>query len=456
MKGITLLSHFSKIIFGSAIFVYTTLIFIVFTSSIVGTTTTNGETTSESSLTEEDIESIGVQWKYERSDSDVDEDKPTCWKLRWSPDGSMIAVVYFDNTTIILNSRTGKPVAALGTSADEIMGGENGNTRARPESNSGSKSRCFGFTNNPKIPLLRACAWSPDGKLLAVAGDHTLIEIFNTSTWKSVKVLKGHTGSVLSLAWSPDGVRLASGEGTDQVLIHNEEECKNVVKIWNTVTGSELRTLTGHKDGVMSLRWSKNGSKLVSTGDAGDRNLLIWDTTDYTLLSTLGEGLGHSSGVLDADWSPNQTYLISGSRDYKIRLWDAINGTPIGKPWKDHNCVRSTHWHPSGKYILTAGVDQSIKIRNASTGKEIKIFEEASETNSEVMSARWSPDGTMFAACSTIDATVRLYGLGFSEEEGAEDDKDRQLGIPIFIIIAIIGLILIYIPLRREFRERKK
>ena len=443
-----LLNTMFKATFRLIISIYLTINIILVSTVLFGTLATADEQVSVDD--EFDIDTIGLQWVYERPDKS-EEGTPTCWKLRWSPDGEKIAVVYFDNTTIIFEARTGKVIKALGTSAEVIMGEDE-----EPEESNKTRTRCFGYTNIKSDALLRAVAWSPDGKLLATGGDHRLIEIFNTSTWETEKVLEGHTGSVLSLDWSPDGARLASGEGTDQVVAHNHQTNKNLIKIWDVKSWQELRSLEGHKDGIMSLQWSLDSKKIVSAGDSRDRNLKLWDMDDYSLMFTLGEGLGHSSGVLDVDWSPNQTVLVSSSRDFKIRLWNVSDGMPIGKPWKDNNCVRSAHWHPDSEYIATAGVDQRLKIRNATSGKVLKEFTEAEETNSEVMSARWSPDGKKLAACSSRDATVRLYSTGWEESGSSEFTSEYATGIAIFFLIVIIGIILIYIPLRNEFREHRK
>jgi WD40 repeat protein len=405
-------------------------------------------------LHDQDLESFGVKWSFVRPDS-ASSGNSTSWKLRWSPDGKLIAVVYFDDVTLILDSQTGELVKALGSGANKVTdpyskdSGTRGQTISQPE----SQTRCWGFTTDPLAPLLRACTWSPDGKYLAVAGDHRLVEIYDTVTWEKDSTLEGHVGSILSLDWSPDGTKLASGEGTDQILPHNQAECKNDIKIWDMTTNKELHTLSGHKDSVISLSWSHNSTQLVSASD--DRNLMMWDVINGTLIFTMGEGIGHSAGVLDVGWAPNQTHLVSGSRDFKVRVWDARSGLPLGKPWKDNNCVRSTQWHPSGKYILSAGVDQVIKIRNVTSGKPIVTFHEAEETNSEVMSARWSPDGSMFATCSSVDATVRLYSFGSAEPSDSDDEFEFTIGIPIFFIIAGIGIFILYYTLSKELRKHR-
>ena len=51
---------------------------------------------------------------------------------------------------------------------------------------------------------------------------------------KEIRSLEGHSGSVRSVAFSNDCKTLASGSGD------------NSIKIWNFLTGKEIRTYTGH------------------------------------------------------------------------------------------------------------------------------------------------------------------------------------------------------------------
>jgi hypothetical protein len=73
------------------------------------------------------------------------------------------------------------------------------------------------------------------------------------------------------------------------------------------------------------------------------------------------------------------------------------------------------------------------------------------------MSARWSPDGNSFVACSTREATVRLYAAGFEEPDATEDlTAGEAAGIPILFIIAAIGLFILFYTLQKELREHRK
>ena len=54
-------------------------------------------------------------------------------------------------------------------------------------------------------------AWSPDGTMLAVAGNGDGgIRIWDTSTWQVQFILQGHNGKVKQIEWSPDSKTLSS------------------------------------------------------------------------------------------------------------------------------------------------------------------------------------------------------------------------------------------------------
>jgi WD40 repeat protein len=62
-------------------------------------------------------------------------------------------------------------------------------------------------------------AVSPDGRLLAVGGPGTTVQVFDVVTGKEVAKFAGHRGEVNRLAFSPDGRRLASGGWDLTVLV---------------------------------------------------------------------------------------------------------------------------------------------------------------------------------------------------------------------------------------------
>jgi WD40 repeat protein len=78
-----------------------------------------------------------------------------------------------------------------------------------------------------------AVTYSPDGKLLASAGDDGMIHLWEAATGKEVRPLRGHRNRVRCLAFSPDGTRLASGSSDGRIDDRS-------VRLWDVATGKEL------------------------------------------------------------------------------------------------------------------------------------------------------------------------------------------------------------------------
>ena len=321
----------------------------------------------------------------------------TLWCVRWSPDGSMVAAAYFDNVTEVYNATTGRSIARLAPPAP--------------------RGRCDGYTPPGCFPM-RACAWSPDGRHLAMGGNDKTVTVFWTVNWTVERVFSGHSGSVLTMEFSPDGRFIASGSGTDKVEMDNSAD-ENDVRIWDLALGTQVADLRGHRDGVMEVKWSPDGRQLVSASD--DKTLRVWSAANWSLQ---GELRGHTLGVLCADFSPDGRQLVTGSRDYTVRLWNLsenASGFAQWQKWPAPNCVRSVDWHPGGEYIACSGVDETqLVIRNATTGSVLRTFTESAGTRSAVMSARWSPDGERLAAGAGKEATLRVYAAGRLRPPAAE------------------------------------
>ncbi len=389
---------------------------------------------SPAAVAEEDVESLAIIW--ERTDGH----NATAWSVRWSPDGSMISGTFFDNTTVIWNSTTGKRIIKLGS---------HGNFTSERGTRCDGNQSCAIVTHFPT----RVSAWSPDGRHLAIGGDDTFIWVFNTSDWRLEKFLKGHLGSVLTLDFSPDGRYLASGSGTDKVMMHNIPE--NLIKIWDFERGVAIRNLTGHTDGVMEVKWSNDGSRLVSASD--DKILKMWDTSSWVNIFNM---TGHAGGVLSVDWSIDGLELASGGRDYKIRIWDALNGTMI-KVWQAPNCVRSVDFHQNGEIMVSSGVSEvMIMIRNATSGTILRTLDEnrgSAGPVGAIMSTRWSPDGQRLAAASGKEMTIRVYGFGIATPPTPPLLPEWVPGVTIFsaVLVGTTWFTIVFMIRRTRKQERR-
>ena len=120
--------------------------------------------------------------------------------------------------------------------------------------------------------------------------------------------------------------------------------------------------------------------------------------------------VGHGSGVTCMCYSPSGCYIISGSNDKTIRIWDAETGAAVGKPLVGHTyCVASVAYSPDGRHIISGSNDKTIRIWDAKTGAAVGKPLEGDTYN--VSSVAYSPDGRHIISGSW-DRMIRIWDAG--------------------------------------------
>lgn len=79
------------------------------------------------------------------------------------------------------------------------------------------------------------------------------------------------------------------------------------VRLWDCVTGSQVRLMTGHKAPIYSLAFSAEGRFLASAG--ADHRVLVWDLAHGHLVAALSN---HSGTVHCLSFSRDGNILVSG------------------------------------------------------------------------------------------------------------------------------------------------
>jgi WD40 repeat protein len=233
------------------------------------------------------------------------------------------------------------------------------------------------------------CAYSPDGKILAVAlctrGD---IGLYETTTYKIIFKLKGHIFYVWAIAFSPDSTQLASG-GFDRII-----------RLWDCNNGKMLLRLLGHAGAVSSIEIAPCGKRLFSASH--DMTVRIWSLPDGESLSVLR---GHTCPVASVKYSSRRGHLISSGKDGSIGLWNPDTGESLSgwsTPRKDVRCIA---YSPDGEMIASGSFDGVVRLWDPQTGIASSTLEGHTD---HVNCVVFSPCGEWIAAGS-VDGTVRLW-----------------------------------------------
>jgi len=122
--------------------------------------------------------------------------------------------------------------------------------------------------------------------------------------------------------------------------------------------------------------------------------------------------VGHSENVHSVSFSADGRYIVTGSYDDTAKLWEVSTGREI-RTFKGHSKpVNSVFFSVDGRYIVTGSWDKTAKLWEVSTGREIRTLKGHS---GNVTSVSFSADGRYIVTGSS-DTTAKLWEVSTGRE----------------------------------------
>ncbi|XP_050321863.1 F-box-like/WD repeat-containing protein ebi [Bactrocera neohumeralis] len=214
-------------------------------------------------------------------------------------------------------------------------------------------------------------------------------------------VLRGHESEVFICAWNPSRDLLASGSGDSTARIWDMSDATSspnqlVLRHCIQKGGAEVPS---NKD-VTSLDWNCDGT-LLATGSY-DGYARIWKT-DGRLASTLGQ---HKGPIFALKWNKRGNYILSAGVDKTTIIWDASTGQ-CNQQFSFHNApALDVDWQTNVSFA-SCSTDQRIHVCRLGSDMPIKTFK--GHTN-EVNAIKWCPQGQLLASCSD-DMTLKIWSM---------------------------------------------
>ena len=134
--------------------------------------------------------------------------------------------------------------------------------------------------------------------------------VWNQDKEPDLAFIAGHKSQIQCLAWSAMEQKLLTGSDDSSIRIWKARS-PSWQKDWNCI-----RSIEGASLPVRCVAWSEDGSCAV--GGYDDNVLRIWDVEKEVCRKVFR---GHENRIKCVDWKGE--YLVSGSNDHTIRIWNA-------------------------------------------------------------------------------------------------------------------------------------
>jgi tricorn protease-like protein len=188
------------------------------------------------------------------------------------------------------------------------------------------------------------------------------------------------------------------------------------LKLWDARTGELKATLKGHSGTINSVAASPDGKIVVSGGE--DKTVRLWDAQTGELKKTLArEDIGPVRSVA---FSPDGKTVASANYEPTIRLWDVQTGELKKTLFEPSNGMWSVVFSPDGKTLWSASAGGWVTMWDAQTG-EAKQKIDGPGGNYQRIAI--SPDGRLLASGKGVWDTQtgmlrRKEGVGAFSSDG--------------------------------------
>ncbi|HVL12229.1 MAG TPA: WD40 repeat domain-containing protein [Gemmata sp.] len=346
--------------------------------------------------------------------------------LSFSPDGTRIASSSKDGTVKVWELANGREVATyrghVDQADDPTKGGTVGGTNVLgvadvafhpkdpkvivsacgnqvhtwdPETGKVGKTLLnIGKTDKP----LKALAFSPDGKSLAVGGDDGVLRVVDFESGKATYTSPSRNARIEKVAYSPNGNMVAAGDSNSQVAVYAPKQSNQLAM---TVQGADV-------GGVYGVAFTADSGAVFAAGD-GKARLIAGPKPDGTTAGNtatrLREFAGHTGTISGLAVVPDGSALVTGGEDKTLRVWEVTSGKQLRSFQGHMTGLTAVAVRGDGRQIASASEDGAVRVWDLNTEDDHRAMTDATDS---LWAVAYSPDGKRVAAAGS-DRTVRVY-----------------------------------------------
>jgi WD40 repeat protein len=250
--------------------------------------------------------------------------------------------------------------------------------------------------------------FGPQGTWLASGGEDGSVKLWDVQTGAVLRSWKAHRESVIRIAVSPDGSAILTAERRSKTL-HYEVE----IRLWDARTEQLRWTWAEPGAAIYQIAFAPDGEAVAAiVGRPGQSaHAVLFNACNGAVEREFPSSDDQIHNVYGIAFSPNDGTLAEGHIYRKLFLWDPITGglkRTLQMTWDGTDVLAFT---PDGKGLATAAVLQGwhreVNFWDVETGQLQRSF---AGHRAEITGVAVGPDGAMLASGSA-DGTIKLWNI---------------------------------------------
>ncbi|HCZ37292.1 MAG TPA: hypothetical protein DHV26_15325 [Cytophagales bacterium] len=234
--------------------------------------------------------------------------------------------------------------------------------------------------------------------LLIAGHNYEGIHLLDWQSKQEIGSLKLTPAAIFDIVTTEDDILVATGEGILVVVDRNDLRIR-------------LKLAPSEKNARVLAINPKVGEVAVGFSDNFIR---VFSLRDYKLKY---EFKAHDNSVFALSYTPDNNFLISGSRDARLKLWDVNSAYRQANEVAAHLfAINHLTFSPSGEYFATASMDKSIKVWLTSEMKLLKVIDKARHAGhgTSVNKLLWTNHQNQLISASD-DRSISVWDLQFAK-----------------------------------------
>eukprot|EP01116_Phalansterium_solitarium_P025463 TRINITY_DN9757_c0_g1_i1.p1 TRINITY_DN9757_c0_g1~~TRINITY_DN9757_c0_g1_i1.p1 ORF type:complete len:561 (-),score=192.15 TRINITY_DN9757_c0_g1_i1:228-1910(-) len=249
-------------------------------------------------------------------------------------------------------------------------------------------------TLNGSTQSVMCVAFSHDDENIVGASNDNAARLWNLSSGRIKTALTGHQAKVVACAFSGDSQKVITGSQD------------RTVKVWDLAKGYCIRTIFCLSS-CNALAVSAD-ARMICSGHFS-AHVRFWDTKSGEMQHEMANA--HSNQVTSVTISPDGEYVLTAGRDHVLSLID-VRTYGVVKTFTNENYRNGVNWShscfsPDGRYVVGGSNDGAVFIWNVNSGRLETTLK--SDHNATVMGSSWSPGGSQLAT-SDKGGVITIWG----------------------------------------------